>query len=189
MFDNMMCNKLAPGMCKLSMSGDIAVKTSEGYKSYDVKSGRLTNCSNFVAPGCDGFFFAIPSAKVKVGDIILIGGKPKCVTAIEKNKVTVLNYENSSIETIVPERHIFMGNAFFYTKIVSMFGSGKGSKSMKKMLKWSMLSSMMGKNPTSGTNDTSMNPMMFALAMNGSMGDMFDDMFDGEDEDENEEEE
>ena len=44
---NGMFGKVGAGMCRLSMSGGIAVKTSNGYKSYNVKTGRLTNCDNF----------------------------------------------------------------------------------------------------------------------------------------------
>lgn len=61
-FMNGMFGKIGSGMCKLSMSGNIAVKTSNGYKSYNVKSGKLTNCGNFVFPGVDeNFFFVIPT--------------------------------------------------------------------------------------------------------------------------------
>ena len=35
-FMNGMFGKIGSGMCKLSMSGNIAVKTSNGYKSYNV---------------------------------------------------------------------------------------------------------------------------------------------------------
>ena len=45
---NGMFGKIGPGMCRLSMSGNIAVKTSNGYKSYNVKEGKLTNCDNFI---------------------------------------------------------------------------------------------------------------------------------------------
>jgi hypothetical protein len=45
------------------------------------------------------------------------------VIEADKNKITVINYEDSAIDTIVPERHMFMGNAYFYGKIVSMFGN------------------------------------------------------------------
>lgn len=55
-FMNGMFGKIGSGMCKLSMSGNIAVKTSNGYKSYNVKSGKLTNCGNFVFPGVDENF-------------------------------------------------------------------------------------------------------------------------------------
>ena len=34
---NGMFGKIAPGMCRLSMSGGIAVKTTTGYKSYKRK--------------------------------------------------------------------------------------------------------------------------------------------------------
>ena len=119
-FMNGMFGKIGSGMCKLSMSGNIAVKTSNGYKSYNVKSGKLTNCGNFVFPGVDeNFFFVIPTNKVAKGDIILVNGKPKCVIEADKTKITVINYEDSTVETILPERHVFMGNTYFYGKIVS----------------------------------------------------------------------
>lgn len=45
---NGMFGKVANGMCRLSMNGGIAVKTSAGYKTYNMKNNRLTNCNNFV---------------------------------------------------------------------------------------------------------------------------------------------
>lgn len=70
-FMNGMFGKIGSGMCKLSMSGNIAVKTSNGYKSYNVKSGKLTNCGNFVFPGVDeNFFFVIPTNKVRGHNIL-----------------------------------------------------------------------------------------------------------------------
>lgn len=42
MFGNMF-SRLGKGMCRLGVNGQMAVKTSNGYKTYDVKTGRLTN--------------------------------------------------------------------------------------------------------------------------------------------------
>lgn len=104
---NGMFGKVAPGMCRLSMSGGIAVKTSDGtYKSYNLKTQRLTNCSNFVFDIGEDFFFVIPTNKVEKGDIILVSGKPKCVIDVEDNQIKVINYEDSTIDTILPERQI-----------------------------------------------------------------------------------
>lgn len=181
---NGMFGKVAPGMCRLSMSGGIAVKTSNGYKSYNVKTGRLTNCDNFVFNIGEEFFFIIPTNKVEVGDIILVAGKPKCVIEAEKNKITVINYEDSTIETVLPERHVFMGNTYFYGKIVSMFGSDlfKGKKGTNKIMQYMMMSQMMSGNKAIGSMDmSSMMPMMFM--MNSGMENMFDGMFDFDDSD------
>ena len=186
-FMNGMFGKIAPGMCRLSMSGGIAVKTSNGYKSYNVKTGRLTNCNSFVFDIGEEFFFLIPTNKVEVGDIILISGKPKCVIEAEKNKLTVINYEDSTIDTVLPERHVFMGNTYFYGKIVSMFGNDLmgGKKGMNKMMSYMMMSEMFKGH---GSNSNSMLPMM--MFMNGgNMGGMFGDMFDFEDNDDDETEE
>lgn len=182
-FMNGMFGRIGSGMCKLSMSGNIAVKTSNGYKSYNVKSGKLTNCGNFVFPGVDeNFFFVIPTNKVAKGDIILVNGKPKCVIEADKTKITVINYEDSTVETILPERHVFMGNTYFYGKIVSMFGDnlGKDKNGANKILKYMMMSQMMNgaAGTGTGTDSNPMSAMMPFMMMNGSIGDMFDGMFD-----------
>ena len=182
-FMNNMFGKIAPGMCRLSMSGGIAVKTSTGYKSYNVKTNRLTNCNNFVFDIGEEFFFLIPTNKVEVGDIILIAGKPKCVIEADKNKLTVINYEDSTIDTVLPERHVFMGNTYFYGKIVSMFGDNfKTGKGMNKMMSYMMMSEMMKGNGANSNNTNSMLPMMM-LMNGGTMTDMFDGMFDCDEND------
>lgn len=184
---NGMFGKIAHGMCRLSMSGGVAVKTSNGYKSYNVKTGRLTNCSNFVFDIGEEFFFVIPTNKVEIGDIILVSGKPKCVVEAEKNKITVINYEDSTIDTILPERHVFMGNTYFYGKIVSMFGGDllKGKKGTNKIMQYMMMSEMM-KGNSAGANNSGMSAMLPLMMMGGGMSDMFDGMFDFEDDSETE---
>ena len=179
---NGMFGKVGNGMCRLSMNGNIAVKTANGYKAYDVKNGRLTNCDSFVFDLGEEFFFVIPTNKVTKGDIILVNGKPKCVIEAERNKITVINYEDSTIDTILPERHVFMGNTYFYGKIVSMFGNDavKGKKGTNNIFKYMMLSQMMKGNNGTGAMETNngMSAMLPFMMMGGSMGNMFDGMFD-----------
>lgn len=187
---NGMFGKIEPGMCRLSMNGGIAVKTSTGYKSYNMKTNRLINCNSFVFNIGEEFFFVIPTNKAEPGDIILVSGKPKCVIETDKNKLTVINYEDSTVETILPERHIFMGNTYFYGKIVSMFGGDllKGKKGTNKIMQYMMLSEMMKGNSGIG-NQSGMGNMAFLMMMGGNMGNMFDGMFDFDEEPENEENE
>lgn len=182
---NSMFGKLGPGMCKLSYQGGIAVKTSTGYKTYNLKTKRLVNCAQFALDIADEFFFIIPTNKVRPGDIILVGGSPRCVLENKDNTITVINYEDSTVDTIVPERHIFMGNVYFYGKVVSLFGNGVGGKGgMKSMLKMLMLSKCFGKdssigNPAGGKSSSgfeNMLPMMFMFGGNG-FGDVFDGIF------------
>lgn len=194
-FMNGMFGKIAPGMCRLSMSGGIAVKTSNGYKSYNLKTNRLTNCDSFVFDIGEEFFFVIPTNKVEVGDIILIANKPKCVIEAEKNKLTVINYEDSTIDTVLPERHVFMGNTYFYGKIVSMFGDtfmgGKGKNGMNKMMSYMMMSEMLkgGNSMIPGTNNSNNNSILpMIMLMNGGMASMFEGMFDFDETEESEEE-
>ena len=186
MFENMtsafngMFGKIAPGKCRLTMNGEIAVQCSSGYKTYNVKKGTLTNVSNFCLPMGDEMFFVIPTARVVVGDIIFVSGKPKCVTAVNKNVITVIDYENSEIRQVVPERHIFMGNSYFYGKVVSMFGnyfkSGKGFGNIIKMM---LMSQIMGGNKSNGSTDMfgGMGQMMAMSALMGGKNSMFEDMF------------
>ena len=178
-FLNGMFGKVGNGMCRLSMNGGIAVKTNNGYKTYNVKTGKLTNCNNFVFDIGEEFFFVIPTNKVEKGDIILVNGKPRCVIDSDKTKITVINYEDSTIETVLPERHVFMGNTYFYGKIVSMFGGAvsNGKKGMNNIFKYMMMSQMMKGNDGSMSSN-GMSSMLPFMMMGGNMGNMFDGMFD-----------
>ena len=176
---NGMFGKVNPEMCRISMNGKIAIKTSDGsYKAYDVKTGRLTNCDRFVFDMGQDMFFVIPTNKVETGDIILVSGKPRCVIGIANNEIKAFNYENGTIETIVPERHIFMGKQYLYGKVISLMGNMfSKSNGTKNIFKYMMLSEMM-----KGGGNNNMLPMM--MMMGG--GNMFGDMFDFGDDDEDE---
>jgi hypothetical protein len=202
MFEGMFM-KVEKGMCMLSPCG-IAVKTGAGYRSYNVKTGKLRNCDNLVFSFGDGMFFVIPATKVKPGDIILNGGRPACVRKAAKDRIEVINYETSVVETILPERHVFMGNTYFYGKIVSLFGDGSsicGKGSITKMMKFMMLSNLLGDSGSGagtglaagagagtglvageGTN-TNMNLLMPLLLMKGGgFDDLFGNLFEEETE-------
>lgn len=169
-----MFGKVAPGMCRLTMNGNIAVKCGNGYKSYNVSKGTLTNVTNFCFNIGDEMFFIIPTNKVDIGDIILINGKPKCVTSSDKKIITVIDYENSEVRQVVPERHVFMGSTYFYGKIVSMFGNSfKGGKGLGNIMKMMMFSQMMG-----GNNNSS-NGLGQMMAMSMFMGDKNNNPFEG----------
>jgi len=174
---NKMFGKVQNGMCRLSMNGEIAVKTSSGYKTYNPKTNRLTNCSNFVFDIGEEFFFVVPTNHVKNGDIILIGGKPKCVINKDTETITVINYEDATVETILPERHVFLGSTYFYGKIVSMFGRNifGDKKGTNKMLTYMMMSEMMKGGNNGGSSMNMVLPMM--MMSGGNMNGLFDGMF------------
>lgn len=180
---NGMFGKVANGMCRLSMNGGIAVKTNDGYKTYNVKTNKLTNCSNFVFDIGEEFFFAVPTNKVEKGDIIIASGKPKCVISVDKDTLTVMNYEDATVQNILPERHVFMGNTYFYGKIVSMFGNSitNGKKGTDKLMKYWMMSEMMKGGTPGGNQMSSMLPLMM---MGGNFSDMFDGIFDSDEAEE-----
>ena len=177
---NGMFGKVQNGMCRLSMNGKIAVKVGGDYKTYNMKSKRLTNCDNFVLDICDDFFFVIPTNKVEKGDIIIAGGKPKCVIGTESDDGTikVVNYENGTVEEMLPERHMFLGNTYFYGKVVSLFNVGGGKMKPDKIMSYMLMSQMMGGgNNVSGNTMGQMLPMMM-LMNGGKMDDVFGGMFD-----------
>lgn len=194
---NGMFMKVQRGLCMLSPCG-IAVRTSAGYRSYNVKTGKLRNCDNLVFNIGDGMFFVIPASKVKPGDIILNGGKPACVRKAGRDNIEVINYETSVVETLLPERHVFMGNTWFYGKIVSLFGDGSsicGKGSVSKMMKYMMLSSLFRDGGadapdgagamTTAANMGNMNALLPLLLLKGDgAGDLFGGLFDGDDEEE-----
>ena len=172
-FMNGMFGKLKPGMCRMSIDGKIAVKTSNGYKTYDISTGQLMNCDNFVFDIGEEFFFMLPTNKVQPGDIIVMAGKPHCVIKEEGNLITALRYEDSTISTVVPEHHMFMGKTYFYGKIVSMFGNLANS-APNEMMKYMAMAQMFGGNNTNMQGNIL--PMMFMI--NGGFDKMFDGMFD-----------
>ena len=172
-----MCGKVAPGLCRLSVKGTIAVRTRSGYRTYDPESKRLTNCDHFVLDVGEDFFFVVPTSRVRPGDIILASGTPRCVTAVGEDTITALNFEDATVENLVPERHLFMGGTYLYGKIVSLFGKngvrGKGGRG--RMMKYMMLSSLMrGKEGN--------NAGLTAMMMMGGSGGLMEDLFDGDDE-------
>lgn len=192
---NGMFGKVASGMCRLSMNGGIAVKTTNGYKTYNLKTNKLTNCNNFVFNIGEEFFFVIPTNHVKPGDIIIANGKPKCVISVDDNTIKVINYEDSAVQDILPERHVFMGNTYFYGKIVSMFGNdiGKGKGGANKLMSYMLMSQMMGDKSNNAFGGMGNALPMLMLMGNGGVSNMFDGMFDfdfdGADEEDEDKEE
>ena len=176
MFDGI-CGKVAPGLCRLSMNGGIAVKTRSGYRSYDPDLKRLTNCDSFVLDIGEEFFFVVPVSRVRPGDIILAGGTPRCVTAADGETITAINSEDATVETLLPEHHLFMGNTYLYGKIVSVFGRNgvKGKKGMGRMMKYMMLSGMM-KNRDGGAGG------LLSLMLMGGKTDFMDELFTDDEE-------
>ena len=180
-FSNMI-GKIAPGMCRLSMTdGAIAVKTSTGYKTFNPDTGDLINCSQFALPVAEDLFFVLPTNQVEKGDIILIGGKPKCVIEPKQNTVVVQDYEDREIKEVRHEKNIFMGEMYFYGKIVSFFfqnGSNclKGKEGMARMAQIMMMSQA-AKAFTGNSKDNNSFASMIPLMMLSGGNNPFSNMF------------
>lgn len=173
-FNNMfngMFKPVAKGYCKMGANGKVAIKCNGGYKTFNVKTKKLTNCDNF-AFDMDGAFWVVPTFKVAIGDIILVNNEPRCVIEVGKDSIKTFSYKDSTIQETIPEHHVFMGKTYCYGKIFSPFmNMTKSDSSMQTMMNMVMMSQMF-----SG-NTGNMNPMMFMMMGNG--GNMFEDMFKG----------
>lgn len=171
-----MFGKVAPGMCRVSMNG-VAIKTSNGYKVYDVKTGKLVNCADFAFDIGDDIFFVFPTNNVAKGDIILVDGKPVCVIDTADGNIKAFRYEDSTIITIVPESYIFFGANYFYSKIVSIFGDMSGGIDAAKIMPMMVMSEMMkGSGDSNSGKLSEMIPM--AMMMNSGAFN-FNNMFGG----------
>lgn len=166
-----MFGKIGPGLCRLSMNG-VAIKTSDGYKTYNPDTNTLVNCADFVFDVGDDMFFAMPTNAVQKGDLILSGGKPHHIISVEDNIIKAFNYETSQIVNIVPEQFMFFGNTYFFTKIISMFGDVSNGVSMEQMMPYMMMSEMC-KGGNGNGSDFMKTMMMMNMMNSGGMNNMF----------------
>ena len=168
-----MFGKLEPGMCRLSMNG-IAVKVGTDYKTYDVNTGVLVNCADFVFDVGDDMFFVMPTNDVKKGDLILATNGPACVINVNENEIRAFDYKTGTIVSLVPERYVFFGGTYFYSKVVSMFGDVSGGMTPNNIMPYMMMSEMC-KGSTSEFGKMAAMSMMFS----GGAGMNFSNLFSG----------
>ena len=168
-----MFHKLAPGQCRLSMNG-IAVKTSNGYKTFDPNTQTLVNCADFVFDIADDMFFCLPTNSVQTGDIIIASGAPVCVISVNGNRIEALRYEDSTVVTIIPENIMFMGNVYFFSKVISPYGGLMNGSDPSQFMQLMMMSEMF-KGESKGMGSM----LALGMMMNGGLdfGKMFSGMF------------
>lgn len=123
---------------RVAIGGKIAVKTSDGFKTYDPESGKLVAVGDLAIPGFGDMFFVMPTRKLVKGDIIILNGEPMCVLEAKDNAVTCMSFETNKIETRAVEQLPFFGKPF-YGKLVSLLGlmgagKGDGDKGLMKMM-------------------------------------------------------
>lgn len=190
---NGMFYQLGDGCCRLDYKGRIAVKTSTGYKVYDLATKKLINVASFCFDVGAEMFYVIPTNEVHPGENIIHKGRPRCVISATENEIIAVNYENATQEVIIPERHVFMGNVYFVGKIVSlmsgMFNFNNGGNGFEQMLQFRMISQMFN-GSKDGVDKTSDGfAKMLPLIMIGNMfgnnannngnGGLFGNMFGG----------
>ena len=169
-----MFGKVSSGLCRLSTNG-IAIKTQDGYKAYDVSTGTLVNCADFVFDIGDDMFFCVPCNDIKKGDIILSSGKPVCVISVTDGRIEALRYEDSTIVTIVPENIMFLGTNYFYSKIVSLFGDMSNGVKAENILPFMFMSEAMKGENKSGFSQIL--PFMLMSKGNFNFSNMFSGIF------------
>ena len=163
-FANML-GTLESDMIRMTFDGKVAVKTTKGYKTYDVDKKKAINMDSLVMPDMAAFLL-LPSTKVKTGDIILRDGAFYSIISIDDatNELIGYNYEAGKKETIVRETHCFLGNTYFYSKlfspILSFFGNKPKSDDKKED----------GSKDTEASEDTM--SALLPLAMMSQNGDM-----------------
>lgn len=159
------CFKPVPnGNCKLGISGDIAIKTTSGYKIFDKSKNALVSCENFVLDIDSNMFIYIPTTSVKAGDIIISNNSAIYITEVSKNKFVGINYESGVIEDIVLEKHIIFGTKM-YLKIGSMLNILSGNNDDSDIFKNDSLKNIFMLQAMSGGN-SSLLPLML---MNGGL--------------------
>ena len=174
-----MFSPVASGYVKMGVNGEVAIRVGSTYKTYNLNTGRLIDCDNF-AFDMDGMFWVVPTFKVECGDIIMVNGKPRYVIEVKEKTIKTFSYENSTIDEIVPEHHVFMGKTYCYGKIFSPFMNiDKSDNMMTNMMQMAMMSQMFNGNNSNSNGFMGMNPMMMMFMMNNKDGNMFEDMFAG----------
>ena len=174
-----MFSPVASGYAKMGVNGEVAIRVGNTYKTYNLNTGRLIDCDNF-AFDMDGMFWVVPTFKVERGDIIMVNGKPRCVIEVKEKTIKTFSYENSTIDEIVPEHHVFMGKTYCYGKIFSPFmNMDKSDNMMTNMMQMAMMSQMFNGNNSNSNGFMGMNPMMMMFMMNNKGNNMFEDMFAG----------
>ena len=186
-----MFGPIEAGKCKLGMNGKIAIKTPNGYKTYDAKKNRLTNVGSF-AFDMFNMFWLIPTNTLKVGDIILMqkGDRrvPRFVIKVDNGIITALDYEDNELKQVLPERHILMGKVFFYAKIWCPFkGMVSNGNMFGQMFKMQLMGQMMNGMMNGGNITDTTNPMgnMSQMFMMPMMMQMMGGMFGGKAENSN----
>lgn len=148
------------GCCRLAIGKKgqivVAVKTNSGdYKSYDIKTGELTNRDNFVFDIAQDMFYVVPTDKLAPGDIIVKDDKPLCVIeTVKDNRVKVINYNDSTENVLVVDRHVLFGHKYVYSKIVSIMSlmGGNSKNDFGSVMKWMMMSQMFGGDNSNGAS-------------------------------------
>lgn len=156
---------------KLTIMGSIAVKTKDGYSSYDVEAKTLTDVTGFTLD-FNGAFYKMPATSLEKGDLISTefgyGYVKKAKGDSDSVKIMLLN--GGEVKEIVPTVSPF--GFSFYTKIVSIFDMGNGGEGTANLfgseINPMMLMMMSGNgNGFGGGNNDMMNMLVMSQLFSG----------------------
>lgn len=173
-----------PGdLIRLTTEG-VAVKTNNGYKVYNHETGVVTNCSDFVLDTNMSLFFYVPANSVSVGDIVLFSGKLVTITSVnvnDSNRIEAFRYEDSTLTTLIPEKFMFLGDTYMFTKVMSIFGDVKNGIDTSKIMSMMLLNNIFNQNNSNNSNNNNnfmSNLMMMGMVKNIDFKSLFSGLFD-----------
>lgn len=183
-----------PGdLIRLTTEG-VAVKTNNGYKVYNHETGVVTNCSDFVLDTNMSLFFYVPANSVSVGDIVLFSGKLVTITNVnvnDSNRIEAFRYEDSTLTTLIPEKFMFLGDTYMFTKVMSIFGDVKDGIDTSKIMSMMLLNNIFNQNNSGNSNNNNNNNnfmsnlMTMGMVKNIDFKSLFSGLFDFNVEDKN----
>lgn len=187
--------QLPAGVCNISMSGRIAVKTNNGYKSFSTPRKKLVNTTGFAFDMGPGSFFLIPVKKTKEGDIVTVkqGQVTKFYAVTEPeneahpNTIKMFDFETNDIVEKVPERHVLMDKTYYFGKVASMWdmifkGGLKSEGGFNGIMAIMAMQKMFGRDKGFGfgTDTSSANSFLDLIMMNAITGGSLKSAFGGE---------
>lgn len=137
MLKQYMPHAINDGSVALSIGGDIAYRRKDGdYVFYDPESKSINNCMDLVlgSEALDKMVFVMPTKDIRVGDVVLNGGKYIYVTNITDAGIKGVSLESGRTATIVKEINTVMGFCP-YAKVTSLFTmmNGRGGEGFNPM--------------------------------------------------------
>ena len=150
---------------RISMNGDICVKTPQGYVAIDAQNHLVAYPEEFTCEDFPMYTMSKPKEKLEVGDIIAVGKSYAKVTSIKGDKINTISYTGAGM--VIRPIKDFLFNQTNVRVVVSPAGNICGQMNpmmllaLSKKKDSSFLLPFMMMSQQGGTMNG--NPMMFAM--------------------------